>query len=112
MVDTLAVRYGWTKHYILESLYWEEVWELMQVASNAIAYEKNADMYFQFCLHAQSKDAIKNWKDFPLPFPDEEYEETSKPKPHYGGLDDLPRHIPVKRVDKETLNKLKNGNKN
>ena len=95
-MDTLAVRYGWTKKYILQELYWEEVWELVQVASNSMVYEKNQDMFFQFCLHAQSKEAIKSWKDSPLPFPDKK--SKKKINIHYGGLDQLPKHIPVKKI--------------
>ena len=80
----------------------------MQVAANSITFEKNQDLYFQFCLHAGSKDAIKNWKDSPLPFPDKDYKPR---KPHYGGLDQLPKHIPVKRVDLRKLKSKSNGNK-
>jgi len=106
----LARRYSWTKHYILEELYWEEVWELVKVASNSMALEKNQDMYFNFCLHAGSKDAIKNWKDSPLPFPEKQPENIRKP--HYGGLDQLPRHIPVKKINLDNLKNKSDGNKN
>ena len=109
IIDTLASRYGWTKHQILEEMYWEEVWEQVQVASNIMVYKTNQEMYFQFCLHAGSKDAIKNWKDSPLPFPDKA-KEAKRKKPHYGGLDQLPQHIPVKRIDLDKLKPKKNGN--
>jgi len=104
IVDTLAVRYGWTKYYIFEELYWEELWEVVQVAANSTVYEKNQDLFFNFCLHAGSKDAIKNWKDSPLPFPDKE---IVVKKLHYGGLDQLPGHVPVKRVSKKEAKQLK-----
>lgn len=95
IVDTLASRYGWTRQHILDDMYWEDVWEHLEIASNINTYERNQELYFQFCLHAGSKEAIKNWKDSPLPFPDKKYKEN---KPHYGGLDQLPRHIPVKKL--------------
>lgn len=105
----MASRYGWTKDVILNELYWEELWELVKVASNNLVYQRNQEMYFNFCLHAGSKDAIKNWKDSPLPFPDEDDTQEQK-KLHYGGLDQLPLHIPVKRIKKD--NKKEDGNKN
>jgi hypothetical protein len=79
-------------------MYWEEVWEMVQVAANLSIYEKNQEMFFNYCLHAQSKDAMKHWKDSPLPFPDK-IQEVSRREMHYGGLDQLPRHIPIKRVN-------------
>ena len=91
-------------------MYWEEVWEQVQIASNLITYQRNQEMYFQFCLHAGSKDAIRNWKDSPLPFPDKEIK-GKKRKPHYGGLDQLPRHIPVKKTGFDKVKSKSNGNK-
>ena len=92
------MRYSWTKYYILEELYWEELWELVQVAANLSVYEKNQDLFFNYCLHAQTKDALKHWKDSPLPFPDISKLPKKRRERHYGGLDQLPSHIPVKRV--------------
>ena len=89
-------------------MYWEEVWEQVQIASNLITYQRNQEMYFQFCLHAGSKDAIRNWKDSPLPFPNEKNEAIRK-KPHYGGLDQLPQHIPVKRINLDKLKSKSDG---
>lgn len=94
----MAGRYSWTKTYILEELYWEEVWELVVMASNLTVYEKNQELFFNYCLHATSKDAIKHWKDSPLPFPDINAIKIKRREPHYGGLDQLPGHIPVKKV--------------
>ena len=70
------------------------------MAANCEAYEKNQDCKFNYMLHAQTKNASKNWKDFPLPFPSKKAKQL-----HYGGLDQLPNHIPVKKI-----NKNKNGN--
>ena len=92
-------------------MYWEEVWELVEVASNIMVYQKNQEMFFQFCLHAGSKEAIKSWKDSPLPFPDKDNTIVIK-KPHYGGLDQLPNHIRPKRVGFDKLKPKPNGNKN
>jgi len=87
--------------YILKGLYWEELWELVLVSANSMVYEKNQEQYFQFILHGGKP---KDWKDSPLPFPKER---AVGRKPHYGGLDQLPKHIPVKRV-----NLKNNGNRN
>ena len=67
IVDILATRYGWTNRYLEEELYWEEVWNLVQMAANFSAEEKNAEYKFHFMLHADEKAAAK-WKDLPLPF--------------------------------------------
>ncbi|MBW2994355.1 hypothetical protein KY315_02970 [Candidatus Woesearchaeota archaeon] len=109
VVDILATRYGWTKQYILEGLYWEEMWEQIEVASNLSAYENNQKRHFNFLLHAGSKEAVKNWKDSPLPFPDKN---IKRKKPHYGGLDQLPAHIQVKRVGFKKLKNKKDGKQN
>ena len=70
-IDVLASRYGWTRKYCLEELYWEEFWEHIIIASNLTVEEKNAEFKFQFMLQATSKD-VDNWHDLPLPFPIEE----------------------------------------
>ena len=64
----LASRYGWTKEYIEESLYWEDFCDLVQMAANFEADERNAELKFQFMLHADKKSAGK-WKDLPVPYP-------------------------------------------
>jgi len=83
-IDTLASRYGWTRHYILEELYWEELWEHTKLAANYTAEEKNAEYRFQFMIHADKKQARK-WKDFPIPFP--------KKIPTKSGVAQLPPHL-------------------
>ena len=64
----LASRYGWTKEYIEESLYWEDFCDLVQMAANFEADGRNAELKFNFMLHADKKSASK-WKDLPVPFP-------------------------------------------
>ena len=109
IVDTLASRYGWTKKQILEELYWEEMWEQVKVAANVITYEKNQELFFNYCIHATSKDAMKHWKDSPLPFPVKS--NIKRRELHYGGLDQLPSHIRVKKVNLNNLNNLKKDGK-
>jgi hypothetical protein len=77
---------------------------MVQVASNLSVYEKNQELFFNYCLHATSKDALKHWKDSPLPFPDKD-KIIKRRELHYGGLDQLPRHIPVKKVKQKTNGK-------
>jgi hypothetical protein len=99
-LDILATRYGWTKKYIFESLYWEEFNEILEVAANNLVYEKNEERFFNFLLHAGSKDAVKSWKDSQLPFPDKD-SIGKKKTAHYGGLDQMPRHVPIKKVKRK-----------
>jgi hypothetical protein len=68
IIDSLASRYGWTKDYIENSLYWEELWSLVTVAANFTAEERNAEFKFHFMLHAD-KDSASKWKDLAIPFP-------------------------------------------
>ncbi len=70
VVDILAKRYGWSWTEIAENMYWEDVYEQYEIASNLEAIDMNESMKFQFMLHAGSKDAMKNWEDITLPFPD------------------------------------------
>ena len=51
-------------------MYWEDTYEMYEYASNLDALEKNEDMKFQYMLHAQTKEALRSWKDSPIPFPD------------------------------------------
>ena len=87
-IDVLASRYGWTRHYILEQLYWEELWEHVKTAANYSAEEKNAEMRFQFMTHADKKQARK-WKDLPIPFP----KEKEIPMKNLSGVSQLPPHL-------------------
>jgi len=73
-IDTLASRYGWTKSYCENDLYWEDFWDLVQIAANFSADERNAELKFHFMIHADKKSAGK-WKDMPIPFPEEEGQE-------------------------------------
>jgi len=79
--------------YILKGLYWEELWELVMLCANSVAIEKNQDRYFQYVIHGGKQ---KDWKDSPLPFAENVAKER---KAHYGGLDQLPKHIKVKRIN-------------
>jgi hypothetical protein len=71
---------------------------MVEMASNLTVYERNQEFFFNYCLHATTKDAIKHWKDSPLPFPDRNAPVIKRREPHYGGLDQIPQHIPVKRI--------------
>ena len=75
IVDVLAKRYGWSLTEIRETMYWEEVYELYEYASNVDAIELNRDMKFNFMLHAGSKDAINSWEDLKIPFPARDWKE-------------------------------------
>ena len=49
-------------------MYWEEFWEYTTMAANFSSEEKNAELRFQFSLHADRK-SIHKWKALPVPFP-------------------------------------------
>ena len=51
-------------------MYWEDFWDLVQLAANFTADEKNAELKFHFMIHADKKSAGK-WQDLPIPFPAE-----------------------------------------
>jgi len=70
LIDTLSKRYGWSTKNILEDMYWEEVYEMYEYASNLEVIERNEDMRFNYLLHAQTAKALNNWRDLPIPFPD------------------------------------------
>ena len=74
-----------------ENLYWEDFWELIQMAANFAADERNAELKFQFMLHADKKSARK-WRDLPVPFPMDEKEiaETIKDK---SGVSQIPSRL-------------------
>ena len=86
-IDTLASRYGWTKKYMEEELYWENFCDLVQMAANFTADEKNAELKFHFMLHADKKSARK-WKDLPIPFPVKEGKEVKN-----NGVSQLPPQL-------------------
>ena len=73
VVDTLAKRYGWNYTDISENMYWEQVYEMYEIACNLNVLEKNEDMKFNFILHAQTKDAQNSWNDLPIPYPDKDW---------------------------------------
>lgn len=77
-------------------MYWEDFWNLVQMAANFTADEKNAELKFQYMLHADKKSAQK-WSDLPIPFP-EEGEEIIKDK---SGISQLPHHLKKSSVYKE-----------
>lgn len=62
-------------------MYWEEVYEMYEYACNLNTLEKNESMQFNYLLHAQTKDAMKNWKDLPIPYPDRDWK---PPEPKQG----------------------------
>jgi len=86
-VDVLASRYSWTKEYIENTLYWENFCELVQMAANFEADEKNAELKFQFMLHADKKSAGK-WQDLPIPFPVEDDDKVKD-----DGISQLPSQL-------------------
>lgn len=69
----MAKRYGWNYVDVAEKMYWEEVYEMYEIACNLNVIEKNEDMKFNFILHAQTKDAQDSWKDLPIPYPDRDW---------------------------------------
>ena len=77
-MDVLAKRYGWHASEISENMYWEDVYEMYELASNLNVLEKSEDMKFQVIIHATSKDAMNNWKDLPIPFPNREWKPIPK----------------------------------
>jgi len=85
----LASRYGWTRKYCLEEMYWEEFWEHVVVASNFTAEEKNAEFRFQFMLHATKKDVHK-WHDLPVPYPPDK---SDKVVQDVSGISQLPASL-------------------
>ena len=92
----MAKRYGWTSKYIADELYWEELWELVQIAANYDSVEKNEEYHFLFSLHADKKS---KWKNLPLPFPNNDKVAGRIPKntADPGGTKQLPRHIKAAR---------------
>jgi hypothetical protein len=78
VVDVLAKRYGWSVSEIAENMYWEDVYDLYEFASNMNTLEKSEEMKFQVILHATSKDCINNWKDLPIPFPNRKWKPAPK----------------------------------
>lgn len=72
-------------------MYWEEFYELVTIAANADAEEKNADLKFQYMLHADKKSAGK-WQDLPIPFPADE-EQVARSKGDLGGVSQLPGYL-------------------
>jgi hypothetical protein len=86
-IDVLASRYGWTKQYCEENLYWEEFQDLVQMAANFMVEEKNSEFKFQFMLQADQKSR-DSWKDFELPFPKENQE-----KEDISGTKKLPKTL-------------------
>jgi len=87
-VDVLGQRYGWTKKYVEEDLYWEEFIEFVEIAANFIAEEKNHKEHFQFMLHADKQSANK-WQDSPIPFP----ERNKQKDKDFSGISQIPQHL-------------------
>jgi hypothetical protein len=83
IVDVLGKRYGWTKREIAEQMYWEEVYEFYELASNLNIVDLNDSMKFDFMLHAQSEEALNGWKDLEIPFPDRSWNPKEKKTPKF-----------------------------
>jgi len=94
-IDRIAFRYGWTKRYCEKGLYWEEFCELVQMCANFTADEKNAELKFNFMLHADKKSAGK-WKDLPIPFPIVDEAEIKS-----DGISQLPQNLKESVVYRE-----------
>ena len=63
---------------IAENMYWEEVYEAYEYASNLNTIEKNDAYKFQYMLHATTKNAMNSWRDMPIPFPDRDWKPPKK----------------------------------
>lgn len=61
-------------------MYWEEVYELYEYASNLNTLEKNESMKFNYLLHANSENALSNWQDLLIPFPHREWKQPIRKK--------------------------------
>jgi len=66
-------------------MYWEEVYDMYELASNSSIVEKNEKMRFEFMLHATSKKALNSWKDMDIPFPNRNWVPPKKSQ-----VDNLP----------------------
>lgn len=94
-MDTLAKRYGWIYTDIADGMYWEEVYEMYEIACNLNTIEKNEDMKFNFILHAQTKDAQNSWVDLPIPYPDRNWNPPKQVE--YDDLKKLSGRVAIKR---------------
>ena len=81
VVDILASRYGWSLKEISEDMYWEEVYEIYEYASNMEVIERNNEMKFNYILHTGTKEAITNWRNIMIPFPDRNWIPKQQNKP-------------------------------
>ena len=66
------------------------MWDLVRMAANFTADEKNAELKFHFMLHADKKSASK-WKDLPIPFPADDKDRLDKLDK--SGVTQLPDHL-------------------
>ena len=78
--------------YCENDLYWEEFFELVQIAANFSADEKNAELKFHFMIHADKKSAGK-WKDMPIPFPSENDDEDGNGDADASGVSQIPFNL-------------------
>jgi hypothetical protein len=58
-------------------MFWEDVYQMYELACNFNSLETNDEMKFQFILHADSKS---KWQDLSLPYPDKDFIKTKAPK--------------------------------
>lgn len=75
-------------------MYWEDVYEMFEHASNLNILEKNDEMRFQFALHAASKN--NRWKNLEIPYPDKNYIKQLKeevPKRKFSNIDQKVAHV-------------------
>lgn len=100
MVDTLAKRYGWAFSEVTQNMYWEEVYEMYETASNMEVMELNDDMKFNFMLHAGTKENMNKWEDIPIPYPARNWKSNkNKKKGIIDQLDtNLHKRVALRRV--------------
>lgn len=79
-------------------MYWEDVYEMFEYASNMEAIELNRDMHFNYMLHAQSKEALDAWESLKIPYPSRDWKETT-----YRGanIKDYVRKLPSKMLSQK-----------
>jgi len=59
-------------------MYWEDVYEMYELASNSEVLERNEKMRFEFMIHATSKKALDSWSDLSIPFPSDKWNPPKK----------------------------------
>ena len=78
-------------------MYWEEVYEMYEIACNLNTKEKNEEMKFNFILHAQTKEAQDSWVDLPIPYPSRDWNPPKYSEKEDNELIKLSNRIAIKR---------------